>query len=121
MLVAANPRQQRNMHLSFHNKHHKKHNNRTEELPAVGFEVLALVLKLEGGSGGPARSTFRKCDHQEILAGMSYQCTMCTLCSIFFRATEQAQTYLKIKEYSPIEHIFVPACSSARKIHFFKF
>ena len=48
------------MHLSFHNEHHKKHNNRTEELPPVGFEVLALVLKLEGGSGGPARSTFRK-------------------------------------------------------------
>ena len=26
----------------------------------------------------------------------SLQCTMCTLFSIFFRATEQAQTYLKI-------------------------
>ena len=51
----------------------KKHNNRTEELPPVGFEVLALVLKLEGGSGGPARSTFRKCDRQEILNRMSYQ------------------------------------------------
>ena len=48
-------------------------NHRKEELPPVGFEVLALVLKLEGGSGGPARSTFRKSDHQEILAGMSYQ------------------------------------------------
>ena len=27
----------------------------------------------------------------------------------------------KFKEYYPIEHIFFPACSSARKIHFFKF
>ena len=26
---------------------------------------------------------------------------------------------LKFKEYYPIEHIFAPACSSARKIHFF--
>ena len=25
-------------------------------------------------------------------------CTMCTLCSIFFRATEQAQTYLKFEK-----------------------
>ena len=71
MLVAANPRQQRNIHL-FSQRTSKKHNNRTEELPPVGFEVLALVLKLEGGSGGPARSTFRKSDHQEILAKMLY-------------------------------------------------
>jgi len=28
---------------------------RTEDLPSTGFEVLALVHKLEGGSGGPAR------------------------------------------------------------------
>ena len=27
---------------------------------------------------------------------------------------------LKFKEYYPIEHIFVPACSSAWKIHFFQ-
>ena len=62
MLVAANPRQQRNIyvHLFSQRTPQKKHNNRTEELPPVGFEVLALVLKLEGGSGGPARSTFRK-------------------------------------------------------------
>ena len=40
---------------------------------------------------------------------------MCTLFSIFFRATEQAQTYLKIKilklKYYLIEHIF--RCSNA--------
>ena len=28
---------------------------------------------------------------------------------------------LEFKKYYPIEHIFVPACSSARKTHFFKF
>ena len=71
MLVAANSRQQRNKHL-FSQRTPQKNNNRTEELPPVGFEVLALVLKLEGGSGGPARSNFRKSDHQEILTKMLY-------------------------------------------------
>ena len=28
---------------------------------------------------------------------------------------------LNFQKYYPIEHIFVPACSSVRKIHFFKF
>ena len=28
---------------------------------------------------------------------------------------------LKFQKYYPIEHIFFPACSSARKEHFFKF
>ena len=32
----------------------------------------------------------------ENLGGKVFHCTMCTLFSIFFRATEQAQTYLKI-------------------------
>ena len=34
--------------------------------------------------------------HWAILDYTGLYCTMCTLCSIFFRATEQAQTYLKI-------------------------
>ena len=41
---------------------------------------------------------------------------MCTLFSIFFRATEQAQTYLKIWVWHPIKHVFVPACLSVRKV-----
>ena len=49
------------------------------------------------------------------------QCTMCNLFSIFFRATEQAQTYLKIWVWHPIKHVFVPACSSVRKVHLFTF
>jgi kynurenine formamidase len=28
---------------------------RLEELPATGFTVIALPMKIEGGSGGPAR------------------------------------------------------------------
>ena len=46
-------------------------------------------------------------------------CTMCTFFSMFFRAIEQAQTYLEIRD--PIEHIFAPACWSVRKIPLFTF
>ena len=46
---------------------------------------------------------------------------MCTLFSIFSRATEQAQTYLKFEFRYPIEHILVPAFLSARKIRLFTF
>ena len=53
--------------------------------------------------------------------GILCHCTMCTLFSIFFRATEQAQTYLKIWVWHPIKHVFVPACSSVRKVHLFTF
>ena len=46
----------------------------------------------------------------------------CVLCEVYFSAQpNKLRPILKFKEYYPIEHIFVPACSSARKIHFFKF
>ena len=46
----------------------------------------------------------------------------CVLCSIYFSAQpNKLRPILKFEKYYPIEHIFVPACSSARKIHFFKF
>ena len=46
----------------------------------------------------------------------------CVLCSVYFSAQpNKLRPILKFKKYYPIEHIFVPACSSARKIHFFKF
>ena len=45
----------------------------------------------------------------------------CVLCIVYFSAQpNKLRPILKIKEYYP-EHIFVPACSSARKAHFFKF
>ena len=52
---------------------------------------------------------------------LDVQWTICILVSIFFRATEQAQTYLKIWVWHPIKHVFVPACSSVRKVHLFTF
>ena len=46
----------------------------------------------------------------------------CVLCKVYFSAQpNKLGPILKFKKYYPIEHIFVPACSSARKIHFFKF
>ena len=44
----------------------------------------------------------------------------CVLCKVYFSAQpNKLRPILKFKKYYPIEHIFVPACSSARKIHFF--
>ena len=44
----------------------------------------------------------------------------CVLCKVYFSAQpNKLRPILKFKIYFPIEHIFVPACSSARKIHFF--
>ena len=44
------------------------------------------------------------------------------LCKVYFSARpNKLRPILKFKKYYPIEHIFVPACSSVRKIHFFKF
>ena len=46
----------------------------------------------------------------------------CVLCAVYFSAQlNKLRPILNLKKYYPIQHIFVPACSSARKIHFFKF
>ena len=46
----------------------------------------------------------------------------CVLCAVYFSAQlNKLRPILEFEKYYPIEHIFVPACSSARKIHFFKF
>ena len=46
----------------------------------------------------------------------------CVLCKVYFSAQpNKLRPILKFEKYYPVEHIFVPACSSARKIHFFKF
>ena len=43
-------------------------------------------------------------------------------CKVYFSAQPNKLRYiLNFDKYYSIEHIFVPACSSARKIHFFKF
>ena len=46
----------------------------------------------------------------------------CAVCKVYFSAQpNNLKLILNFQKYYPIEHIFVPACSSARKVHFFKF
>ena len=43
-------------------------------------------------------------------------------CKVYFSAQpNKLRPILKFRKYFPVEHIFVSACSSARKVHFFKF
>ena len=47
---------------------------------------------------------------------------LCAVRKVYFSAQpNKLKHILNFEKYYPIEHIFVPACSSARKIHFFKF
>ena len=51
-----------------------------------------------------------------------YDTAQCAVCKVYFSAQlNKLRPILNLKKYYPIQHIFVPACSSARKIHFFKF
>ena len=46
----------------------------------------------------------------------------CVLSSVYISAqTNKLRPILKFEFWYPVEHIFVPACSSALKIHFLKF
>ena len=54
--------------------------------------------------------------------GRNHTSAQCVLCSVYFSAQlNKLRPILKFKKYYPLEHIFVPACSGARKMHFFKF
>ena len=47
---------------------------------------------------------------------------LCGVRKVYFSAQpNNLKLILNFQKYYPIEHIFVPACSSVRKIHFFKF
>ena len=50
-------------------------------------------------------------------------CTaLCAVRKVYFSAQpNNLKLILNFQKYYPIEHTFVPACSSVRKIHFFKF
>ena len=51
------------------------------------------------------------------------QCiALCAVRKVYFSAQpNNLKLILNFQKYYPVEHIFVPACSSARKEHFFKF
>ena len=47
---------------------------------------------------------------------------LCAVRKVYFSAQpNNLKLILNFQKYYPIEHIFVAACSSVRKIHFFKF
>ena len=47
---------------------------------------------------------------------------LCAVRKVYFSAQpNKLRPILKFRKYFPVEPIFVPACSSVRKIHFFKF
>ena len=51
-----------------------------------------------------------------------HRTAQCVVCKVYFSAQlNNLKLILNFQKYYPIEHIFVPACSSARKEHFFKF
>ena len=83
-----------------------------QELQSVGLGDL----EKDPFRGGicPCRHCRRQC---KIFAS-----AQCVLCKVYFSAQpNNLKPILKFQKYYPFEHIFVPACSSARKIHFFKF
>ena len=54
--------------------------------------------------------------------GSNRPIAQCVLCKVYFPAQpNKLRPILNFKKYYPFEHICVPACSSVRKIHFFKF
>ena len=56
------------------------------------------------------------------LPNLRWTTAQCVFCKVYFSAQpNKLRPILKFRKYFPVEHIFVPACSSARKIHFFKF
>ena len=71
--------------------------------------VLSVISFVKYGS----TSFFVHCRHYS---------AQCVLCKVYFSAQpNKFRPILKCEKYYPIEYIFVPACSSARKKHFFKF
>ena len=78
------------------------------------FQQTSLVQKMTFLSSiNPARAvTGRRCPHS----------ALCAVRKVYFSAQpNNLKLILNFQKYYPIEHIFVPACSSVRKIHFFKF
>ena len=56
------------------------------------------------------------------VTNMRYGTALCAVRKVYFSAQpNNLKLILNFQKYYPVEHIFVPACSSARKEHFFKF
>ena len=67
-------------------------------------------------------SNARSRGNMEIFEPPLHYSAQYAFCKVYFSAQpNKLRPILKFRKYYPVEHIFVPACSSARKIHFFKF
>ena len=75
----------------------------------------------EGGDLATSRSSSRS--SSPVIDGYRPDNAQCVLCKVYFSAQpNKLRPILKFEKYYPIQqHIFVPTCLSARKIHFLKF
>ena len=94
--------------------------------PTSPFLVWSILCWCWRRSPALGVSQLREEDHHPPVhsrgSTRSRSTAQCVLCSVYFSAQlNKLRPILKLKKYYPIQHIFVPACSSARKIHFFKF
>ena len=61
-------------------------------------------------------------NNQIFLSYLVLSTAQCVLCKVYFSAQpNKLRPILRFEKYYPIEHIFVPACSSERKKHFLNF
>ena len=78
--------------------------------PKTIHSLKELENKLSAPTGDPDKNAYR------------YNSALCAVRKVYFSAQpNNLKLILKFEKYFPVEHIFVSACSSARKIHFFKF
>ena len=84
-----------------------------------GFSISRPALLVESSVQANLQEAIKSKSMESDLDSLSAS-AQCVLCKIYFSAhPNKLRPILKFKKYYPIEHIFVPACSSARKIHFF--
>ena len=80
-------------------------------IPKAARTSLFLLARDESAGRPEEENSFQK-----------FHNALCAVRKVYFSAQpNNLKLILNFQKYYPIEHIFVPACSSARKIHFFKF
>ena len=97
-------------------------NKQTGPFLIIYFQPHVFEIIQSSRSSRSSRSWSRKPLTKWPSDPLTIPTAQCALCSVYFSAQlNKLRPILKFKKYYHIEHIFVPACSSARKIHFFKF
>ena len=84
------------------------------------IKVLIAILEEDDASSLKMKNNYRPM--LGLYLATSNHSAQCAVCKVYFSAQpNNLKLILNFHKYYPIEHIFVPACSSARKEHFFKF